>query len=310
MISLLSYEGKYKHLIDDNLMKFYNYAIGIMPEKTLETYIYGVLRFLDYLKAENIPLDGEISVDKFISNLMKEGKNPATVNTYIYGVEKYLKFLSNNVGINATIKYSQLPKLIMEPKNALTDKQVLQYFKVVDTYFKDPYKTLLKILPLSGLRIKEILNLRLQDVVKTKSGYIIKVLNTKGGKYREVPILTYGNKILSEYLSGWRTKFHIDGVDMLFPKPYKDRIRNKPIAYTSVFKKVKAIGEYMGIKWLTPHSFRATYATKLANSGVNTITIMKLLGHSSPSTTTIYDRPSAEDLSNRIKNIEYKEDNK
>jgi len=213
-----------------------------------------------------------------------------------------VKYLNGN-GFSIKLNITDLPKISRIPKGILTDDKVKEYMAIINynsSSFGEPYRTALLLLPYTGLRINECISLKLSDVGRNGDVLFLKVLG-KGNKYREVPILQDGQVILKKYLAGWRSDYYhkYQKAIYLFPKSFKSHI-----TYSNVYKKIKLIAKSMG-ELITPHTFRSTYATKLSNSGINTTTIMRILGHASSTTTLLYDRPKVNELYSRIKDIKY-----
>lgn len=144
----------------------------------------------------------------------------------------------------------------------------------------------------AGLRISEVLNLRCDDVRFT--GRYIRVLHSKGGKSREVPI----GDILLAWLEAWAAKRPCDS-DVFFCG-WEGQKLYQPNVYSSITRVGQRAARKhpeleLDKKRVSPHVFRHTYATELREEGADLLMIQRLLGHSSISSTQVYAhvRPQA-----------------
>jgi site-specific recombinase XerD len=139
------------------------------------------------------------------------------------------------------------------------------------------HRTFLMTLYAAGLRLAEAAALHVADI---DSGRMqLHVVRGKGNKQRLIPLSPRLLTELRTYWNAYRPAQH------LFPGKTPDR----PYAPTSIQKAVKAAAQRAKIqKNVTPHVLRHSYATGLLESGVDILTISRLLGHSSFVTTMVY----------------------
>ena len=138
-------------------------------------------------------------------------------------------------------------------------------------------RTFLMTLFAAGLRLSECANLKIDDIDSARMQLIIQ--SGKGDKQRLVPLSPRLLKSLREYWLEYRPS------EYLFPGKTPDI----PYAATSIQKAIKASAKKAGIrKPVTPHVMRHSFATCLLESGVDILTISRLLGHASFVTTMIY----------------------
>jgi site-specific recombinase XerD len=129
----------------------------------------------------------------------------------------------------------------------------------------------------TGLRIREAVELGVADIDSRQM--LILVARGKGNKQRLVPL---SRPLLEELRAWWRT--HRNRV-WLFPGSKPDR----PLNVSPVQKACQAAVASAGLKpGVTTHTLRHTFATELLEAGVDLLTIQKILGHSSLSTTLRY----------------------
>jgi site-specific recombinase XerD len=139
------------------------------------------------------------------------------------------------------------------------------------------HRTFFMTLYAAGLRLSEAASLRLSDIDSQRMQLNIQA--GKGKKQRQVPL---SPRLLESLRVYWK---QYQPQKLLFPgkKP------EKCYAGTSIQKTIKASARRAGIKKnVTPHTLRHSYATGLLEAGVDILTISRLLGHSSFTTTMVY----------------------
>lgn len=139
------------------------------------------------------------------------------------------------------------------------------------------HRTFFSTLYACGLRLAEAAQLKIADIDSHRM--MIRVAHGKGNKERHVPL---SPRLLQELRAYWvhcRPSLH------LFPGKTADR----PYAGTSIQKAIKQAATRAGIKKrVHPHVLRHSYATGLLEAGVDLLTISRLLGHASFTTTMVY----------------------
>ena len=125
-----------------------------------------------------------------------------------------------------------------------------------------------------GLRISDVLNLHLLDIVKDGERYRLDIIEQKTGKKRTftVPLVLY------QYIENYCLRNGIRPSDIIFP-----------ITERQVQKHLKMVCDYLGYEGISTHSFRKWYATEIYKSnGFDIVLVQRLLQHSSTSTTQKY----------------------
>ena len=192
-----------------------------------------------------------------------------------------------------------LPKL-------LSEKEILHLIdKSKEMYVKNPTKNIsylriqviLEILYSTGLRISELLNIKINQVANIKDKLYI---NGKGNKQRVVIF----NKNALDLLKNWISimiKNNKNKNSYLF-----ENIHNiKVISRQQIYKDLKklALKTNTELEKLSPHSVRHSFASHMLNRGADLRSIQKLLGHSDISTTEIYTKVRQNRLKGLINNI-------
>ena len=201
-----------------------------------------------------------------------------------------------------------LPKLkgrAGKQRQALTQDQYEAYIEACEEV-RDPIRTILKLLPLTGMRIAEICGLETKNIIEVGKRRVLK-FRGKGDKERIVPLSKKAWAILERYLvtngymyedgSGMMDSFIFENLTGTRVRPYLVRKYTRKIA-----------SERPMLKGLSPHVLRHTFATMVNRSGVDLKTLQVLLGHSQITTTSRYLHPTADDLMDAIDQFDKSKD--
>lgn len=263
-------------------------------ENTIKNYELDLDEFkvyLDHKQITNFDVDYK-EIRGYLEYLSKLNYSKATISRKISSLRTFYKYLYKN---NKT-KTNPMP-LISNPKK---DKKLPKFLFIneVEELLSKPDETvaglrdhlILELLYSTGLRVSELVNIKLTDINKNEK--TIRILG-KGSKER---IIIYGNvcnDVLNTYLSKSRSKIKDSNQTsylILNQKGGKltDRsvrnIINKYINQTSIKKNI------------SPHTLRHTFATHLLDNGADLKAVQELLGHSDLGTTQIYTHVSNERL--------------
>lgn len=163
----------------------------------------------------------------------------------------------------------------------------------------EPFRTLLLLLPYTGLRISEACALRTEDVRKGPPAQL-HVLG-KGQKERAIPLPDTAVRLLLDYRKGFLAGLSQDVSQWLFPGR-----TGRPVNPQEVRKVLRTLRERhpeMGLS-TSPHVLRHTFATRIVERGANLGQAQKLLGHEDVGTTTRYTHPSMEALHDAVKKLD------
>ena len=145
-------------------------------------------------------------------------------------------------------------------------------------------RAIIEVLLSSGVRVSELCSIRVSDV--NFDTLAITVREGKGAKQRTVYINDLASKHLVEYL----TSRNISGDNLFYNK------KKNPLNPGGVRHILKTLEERSGVNNVHPHRFRRTFATGLANRGMEIQEIGKLLGHADLNTTLTYVYTSEEKI--------------
>ncbi len=188
-----------------------------------------------------------------------------------------------------------LPKAKGRPaaeRDSLSPAQ-LAIFYAAASEVSDPVRTILLLLPRTGLRISEACNLHRKNLVQ-KQGHWGLVFRGKRDKQRFVPLNRAALKALKTYNK------HHSVESWLFLGRAGGPIG--PAAVRKVCRKIRQKHPELGK--MTPHTLRHTFATNALRSGMDLRTLQALMGHESIDTTSRYLHPDAKMLSDAIEHME------
>jgi site-specific recombinase XerD len=186
------------------------------------------------------------------------------IKFYFEQVMKYEKLFFEE--ILRPPKKSTLPKVIGQ-------KDIIKLFSVVEN---PKHLLMLKLCYGMGLRVSEIVNLKISDIDSGRMMVLVESGKGKKDRYVPLPQSVFGN--LQEYYVAYKPK------EFLFEGQYGGQysIRSVQAVFHTAMKKAK-INKAVGI-----HGLRHSYATHLLEAGTDMVFIQKLLGHKSIKTTEIY----------------------
>jgi len=152
-------------------------------------------------------------------------------------------------------------------------------------------KCMLEILYATGLRVTELVSLRMSQVNLNQG--IVRVMG-KGDKERLVPMTEVAQNCLRDYIAAQRIDI-LGGRDSEFLFPTKRSVHMTRQAFWHLIKRYAKIAGIEGT--LSPHTLRHAFATHMLNHGADLRVVQMLLGHSDLSTTQIYTHVAKERLS-------------
>lgn len=260
-----------------------------LSKNTVENYLLDIQKLTDYLTYNNlevspIKIDAPI-VREFIYHTSKQ-INERSQSRLISGLNSFFKYLIDEDLRNENpMSLIETPKLGKKLPTFLTTTEIDQLIDAVDlsTIEGTRNRAILEILYGCGLRVSEMLHLKLSDLFLSEG--FIKV-DGKGNKQRFVPIAEITKKYLNIYINESR-------VHQPVTKGFEDTVflnrRGKQLTRAMIFTIIKNLALKINLKkTISPHSLRHSFATHLLENGADLRIIQQLLGHESITTTEIY----------------------
>ena len=271
------------------LENYINYLENVKnySDHTTTAYKNDLEQYFDYLKNTKKNLfDNEDFVDYLFSLELAK----STINRKLTSVNNFLLWSSKlDKYKGKTFRKSENLKTEKKLPNILTSNYINNLIdKLPTSTAKDVRnKAIIELLYSSGLRVSELVNLKINDV---KNDGSLRVIG-KGRKERILPMTDQAYKIISLWLKSNRTEFLKDNDNQFIFLG----VRGKQITDREVRRVVNLItGTF-------PHNIRHTFATHVLDGGADLRVVQELLGHSDPGTTQIYTHISKKKLQEKYK---------
>ncbi|MBV0899400.1 MAG: tyrosine-type recombinase/integrase [Wolbachia endosymbiont of Fragariocoptes setiger] len=318
---------KNKHLKNKKENLYITYFLDALAsgrsstQNTLESYKSDLYQLEEFLSKSNVTLieANRIDLKDYIDFLCKKKRyKGSSISRKISAMKNFYKCLFSD----GVIDNNPVPSHDDEFKNPKIFRPLPRYLSIeevimlINTARKLANKSkqensnrrlcaILDILYSSGMRISELISMKLNDVLQLvknnnyNESYII--IKGKNGRERQILFNEQAIQSLKNYLA-IRGSF-IDNdkeSDWLFPGDKSD----KPITRQRIGQLMKELARKCNIdtKRVSPHIIRHSFATHLLDSGANIILIQKILGHTNISTTQIYTHVANEKLKEKLIN--------
>ena len=231
---------------------------------------------------------------EFMSFRLSKGLSAKTVSRNLSVIKAFFGYLeSRNLIQSNPTKDIESPKLPRKLPNTLTEQQINDLLDAPDQKTKLGFrdKTMIEALYSCGMRVSELLNLKLSDINFNQG--VIRILG-KGSKERIVPIGEELISLLKKYIEQIRPELLKNVTeDHLFLNS-----RGAGITRQGFWLRIKEYCMKANIdsSKISPHTLRHAFATHLLNNGADLRVVQLLLGHASLNTTQIYTEVANERL--------------
>ncbi|MBI9041508.1 site-specific tyrosine recombinase XerD [Lutibacter sp.] len=260
-----------------------------LAKNSIESYARDVKKLILYLEENNLSVSPILinndDIQEFIYTASKS-INARSQSRLISGLRNFFDYLVfEDYRKENPMDLIESPKIGRKLPDTLSLEEIDILIHAID--LSEPQgernRTILETLYSCGLRVSELINLKLSDLF-FEEGFI-RVLG-KGNKERFVPINTQTQKYILFYINAIRVHLNIQ-------KKYEDTIflnrRGKNLTRVMIFTIIKNLAIKVGIKKkISPHTFRHSFATHLLERGADLRAIQQMLGHESITTTEIY----------------------
>jgi integrase/recombinase XerD len=265
-----------------------------LADNTIEAYARDLVGFLQYLRCRSVePARASKEEIGAYMSILGKTKTARTAARNLSSIKAFFRFLVYEGMIdNNPARLLETPRIGMRLPAILNRQEVDRLLaQPVDSETKGQRdKAMLELLYATGLRVSELVGLKIQNV-NLQAGYVRTV--GKGSKERIVPIGEKAVKAVQDYLLTGRRKTprSSDSAYLFLNR------RGRPLTRQGFWKIIKSYGQRAGIlKKLTPHSLRHSFATHLLEGGADLRAVQVMLGHADITTTQIYTHVSREKL--------------
>lgn len=285
-----------------------------LSKNTISSYCSDLKTFAAYLDSKGVPSFEEVSskdVEAFISEKFTPDTSPRSQSRMLSTLKAFYRFLNVEYNIKDNPMESiDTPKITRRLPDVLSVKEV---YSILDTCNLSTYeglrnRAMLEMLYSCGLRVSELINLKISDIFFAEQ--FVRIVG-KGNKQRLVPIGEYAIAAVKNYIparwdclqaakSRGTTSARLgkskniakisESEDTLFLNR-----RGGKLTRVMVFTIVKNQTALAGIKKdVHPHTFRHSFATHLVENGADLRAVQDMLGHESILTTEIYTHVSSQ----------------
>ncbi len=230
---------------------------------------------------------------EYVIYLNKKNDAKSTISRKLSSLRTFYKYLvlNNKVESNPFLLVSSPKKEKRIPKfiNYNNMEEILNVPNI-KTKEGQRERVILEVLYASGVRVSELVNIKLKDIDFSNKNILI---FGKGSKERLVSFGDYALEYINLYLKEGRNLL-LDGVksDYLIVGKKSEKLTTRRVEQI-----IDDIIKRTSIKLnITPHMFRHTFATHLLDNGCDLLVVQELLGHASLSSTEIYTHVSNEHL--------------
>lgn len=263
-------------------------------QNTLASYERDIMQFSNYFEDQNKKIFDLTSEDmqEYINHLIAEGKSNSTISRSTASIKALYRYLVNKklAEVNITDNV-EAPKVDRKEPMILTSAEIEKLLEQPDlSDLKGQRdKTMLEILYATGIRVTELISLRVEDVNLT-NGYIkVKKKNTE----RHIPLGNLSLKCLKDYMNKVRPLLiRTEDEKTLFINTNGQKMTRQ--GYWKILKQYKEQAKID--KEITPHTIRHSFAVHMLQNGAEIKTVQELLGHTDVASTMMYTQMSSLDL--------------
>lgn len=275
-----------------------------LSDNTINSYVLDVEKLIVFLKETNntespvnIPKE---TIKEFVYQTAKQ-LNARSQSRLISGLKGFFNYLVfENYRDDNPVDHIEAPKIGRKIPDTLSLNDINKLIAAIDLSHPQGTrnKAILETLYGCGLRVSELINLKISDLFFNEG--FIKVTG-KGDKQRFVPIMEHTQKYIDIYKNEIRNHLNInpEHSDILFLNR-----RGKQLTRAMIFTIIKDLAKAINLqKTISPHTFRHSFATHLLENGADLRAIQLMLGHESITTTEIYTHIDRSHLTQVINNF-------
>lgn len=274
-----------------------------LSKNTIDNYTFDIEKLVLFLTQKEINISPihitEEVIQQFIYEMASQ-VNPRSQSRLISGLKSFFNYLIFEDYRNDTpLELIEVPKTGRKLPDTLSTVEIDSLIQAIDlsTPEGERNKAMLETLYSCGLRVSELISLKLSDLF-FEEGFI--KITGKGNKQRFVPVGKSTIKIVTSYVNQIRVHLSIQ-------KNFEDTLflnrRGRQLTRAMVFTIIKNLAIKINLnKTISPHTFRHSFATHLLENGADLRSIQLMLGHESITTTEVYMHLDRKFLSEVLKN--------
>ena len=287
-----------------NALKDYQIYLRLergLSENSISSYTYDIQGFIDYIETYSPQLTitncQKADTQAYIYHLAKN-INARSQSRQISGLKSFFNFLVfEGYREDSPMDLIDTPKIGRKLPAVLGIKEIDQLLTAIDLSHAQGFRnlTILETLYGSGLRVSELINLKISDLHFDEN---LLLITGKGNKQRLVPL----GGVCKQKL-----KFYLEEVRIHVPvkKEYQDIVflnqHGRQLTRAMIFTIVRQTAANAGMeKKISPHTFRHSFATHLLENGADLRSIQLMMGHENITTTEVYMHLDTQHLSKSL----------
>ena len=246
---------------------------------TISTYMACLRSFFQYFKDTEPKELHKTDILNYLESLIQKGYSKSSQNQHINAIKFYYEKV---LGKKREFYYVERPIKDKKLPVVLSKEEVQRLFQ---KSYNLKHKTILAIIYSCGLRVSEMINMKITDIDYERN--TIWIRNSKSNKDRQVQLAFQIQELIKQYTLRYKPKqYLINGMN------------GGKYSSASIQKMIKATARRAAIvKDITPHALRHSFATHLMENGTDIRFIQHILGHSNIQTTQIYTHVSTTHIS-------------
>jgi len=256
-----------------------------LSQNSIDAYLNDIAKLKLFIGEEKGPEEITYSdLRVFLNNFVSESGNARTQSRLLSGIRAFYRYLLLENVINENpASLIDSPKIGFKLPVVLSIDEIDNIIGAIDLSKPEGHrnKAIIETLYGCGLRVSELVNLRITDIHKS-DGYI--TVTGKGDKQRLVPISNKAIREIEYYIGRRNQMKEIFDRNAIFLNR-----RGKRLSRVMIFNIIKDLASKAGVsKNISPHTFRHSFATHMVEAGADLRAVQEMLGHESILTTEIY----------------------
>ncbi|MDH7578262.1 MAG: tyrosine-type recombinase/integrase [Bacillota bacterium] len=274
---------------------------GWYAKGTVKAYIVGVTDFIRWFEetigekfdpATVTPTD----LREYQEHLLTVRRlKPGTINRRVAALRKFFLWAKENSQVADVPRFPRQVREQVQAPKSLTRVEQNRLLRTVERGGNVRDLAIIRIFLGGGLRIDELVSLKIKDLELGERQGKVTVCYGKGMKTRDVPLPLDARRAIKDWLE--KHPFFGDASGYLFPNKSGGKLTCRAIQ-----KMLKKYAYQAGLPLhsVHPHALRHTCAKNLLDAGVDLVKVAAILGHESLDTTAIYTKPRFQELSEAV----------
>ena len=285
-------------LLDQLIDQYLNFLLVEkgLSDRTLESYSSDIVRYREFLRRNRVRQISEADTALILRHLIalrNDGLSSRSRARHLVSIRGFYRFMVQEKMLRQDpARMVDLPKTSLKLPDVLSVEEVSQLLEAPDSGKPLGARdcAMLELLYASGLRVSELVNLKLQDV-NLEAGFV-RVFG-KGSKERVVPIGQHATDKIQSYIAGYRSRLLKGRASSYLFVARAAR----PITRQGFWKRLRKHAASANLpKKVTPHSLRHSFASHLLEGGADLRAVQIMLGHVDIATTQIYTHVARQQL--------------